>query len=198
MMYCMKLIIRILPLFCFLFLFSCHSKNIEGTQEEKDSYDTIFVYYHKGFYETSTRTPCSEMKELFEDEVVSETIAIDKDDYDLIYSYLSECSNKGTELTPCEASIYVRASAYDLCIDGCIICACDTNEKEIPVDNRALYLIRSLSGYYNYLDSLDLQFDRLIEEYGMPSNYEKRTSKPIDWDDEEEYDDYRKVALVRE
>ena len=191
----MKIVCQFFLLLC---MFSCHSRNIEGMHEDNDSYDTIYVYYHKGIYETSTRTPCNEMKEWSEDEDVSEVIAIDKDDYGLIYSYLSEYSNKGNVFTACEARIYVRASEYEICIDDCLICACDTNEKEIPVDDHALYLIRSLSGYYNYFYSLDLQYDRLIKEYGMPVNYEDRTVKHINWEDEENYNDFRKVALVRE
>ena len=77
-------------------------------------------------------------------------------------------------------------------------CACDINDNDIPIDDYALYLIRSLSGFYNYLDSLDLQFDRLIEEFGMPSCYQDKTVKYANWDDESFLDEYRKVALVRE
>ena len=50
----------------------------------------------------------------------------------------------------------------------------------------------------DYLLSLDLQFDRLIEEFGMPSCYQDQTVKYANWDDESFLDEDRKVALVRE
>ena len=184
------------PLFIFLTMVSCSH---QPKQTEKvDSFDTIFVTYHKGVYETSAPTPCSRVKERAEKEEVSEVIAISQEHYDLIFAYLSENSNKGDTSKSCEARMYVQVSEYEMCIDDRIGCACDINDNDIPIDDYALYLIRSLSGFYNYLDSLDLQFDRLIEEFGMPSCYQDQTVKYANWDDESFLDEDRKVALVRE
>ena len=187
----------VVPFLCCLCMLSCHSRQNRVQQETAESFDTIYVSYHKGVYETSVRTPCSLVKKWSESEDVSEVIVIDKRDYDAIFSYLSENADKGNDSTTCEARIYVQAAENEICINDVIVCACDVNEKDIPANDYALYLIRSLSGYYNYLDSLDLQFDRLIEKFGMPSCYQNKTIKDINWDDDAYYDDFRKVALVR-
>lgn len=186
----------ILFLYC-VCIISCHSRQVEKTQEGRDSNDTIFVSYQEGIYETSAPTTCKEMKEWSEDEEVSEVITINKEYYDAICSYLIENANKENDDMTCEARLYVQISEHEMCI-GDLGCACDINDKDIPANKYILYLIRSLSGYYNYFYSLDLQYDRLIKEYGMPVNYEDRTVKHINWEDEENYNDFRKVALVRE
>jgi len=196
-MYRMKTINSVIPLLCCLCMLSCHSRQNGVQQEKTDSFDTIYVSYHKGVYETSVRTPCSFVKKWSENEDISEVVFIDKRDYDAIYSYLTENANKGNDSTTCEARIYVRAAENEICIDDVIVCACDVNEKDIPANDYALYLIRSLSGYYNYLDSLDLQFDRLIEEFGLPSCYQNKNIKDANWDDDAFYDEFIKVALVR-
>ena len=184
--------------FCCLSLLSCHSRQTGEQTGKADSFDTIYVTYHKGVYETSTSTPCKHVKKWAEKKSVSEVVAISQEDFDIIFSYLSENSNKGDTSMSCEARMYVQVSEYEMCIDDWIGCACDINDNDIPTDEYALYLIRSLSGFYNYLDSLDLQFERLIEKYGMPSNYQDKTVKFANWDDESILDEVRKVALVRE
>ena len=195
---CMKTLNCIIPLLCCLCILSCHSRQIEEKQEKNETFDTIFVSYKEGIYETSARTPCNLMKEWSVDEEVSEVVVIAKEHYDAIFSYLSENSNKGNDSTACEARIYVQAANNEICFDDVIDCACDINEKSVPVNDYILYLIRSLSGYYNYLDSIDLKLDRLIGEYGVPSNYINRVHKFTNWEDEYNYDGYRKVALIRE
>ena len=161
------------------------------------------------------------MKEVAQEHDISEVIVIDKESYDTIYSYMSaiNVSDKRKDSYYCEARIFVQVSGYEMCI-GTPLCGCDANGNDAPTDNYVFYLIRSLSGYYNYLDSLDLQFDPLINEFGIPSNYQKRIFPKIvimgspdeygecemvefvlnekgEYVEESEYDDFRKVALVK-
>ena len=210
----------LIALLCCAYILSCSPQRHGERQKKESFYDTIFVSYQEGIYETSAATTCSQMKEWSVDEDVSEVFVIDKDSYDAICSYLTTVNDNNTTREGCEARLYVQVSAYEMCI-GDLGCACDVNDNGIPTDNYALYLIRSLSGYYNYLDSLDLQHDILINEFGIPSNYQKRIypklavkgspdeygareivelvkDKKGEYVEESDYDDFRKVALVRE
>ncbi len=210
----------LIALLCCAYILSCSPQRHGERQKKESFYDTIFVSYQEGIYETSAATTCNQMKEWSVDEDVSEIVVIDKDSYDAICSYLTTVNDNGTTREGCEARLYVQVSAYEMCI-GDLGCACDVNDNGIPTDNYALYLIRSLSGYYNYLDSLDLQHDILINEFGIPSNYQKRIypklavkgspdeygareivelvkDKKGEYVEESDYDDFRKVALVRE
>ena len=111
----------VVPFLCCLCMLSCHSRQNRVQQETAESFDTIYVSYQKGVYETSVRTPCSLVKKWSESEDVSEVIVIDKRDYDAIFSYLSENANKGNDSTTCEARIYVQAAENEICIDDVII-----------------------------------------------------------------------------
>lgn len=209
----------VIGLLCCANMLSCCSRYSGARPDKQMVYDTIFVSYQEGLYEASAAITCKQMKDWSADEDVAEIVVIDKDDYDAICSYLSETSGKGTVREGCEARLYVQVSTYEMCV-GDLGCGCDVDDNTLPTDKYALYLIRSLSGYYNYLDSLDLQYDNLINEFGIPTNYQKRiypklvVKGPTDefgaceiWEyvqdekgeyvDEYEYDDYRKVALVR-
>lgn len=157
--------------------------------------DTIYVSYREGLYETSAPTKCSDIKKYSNEHTITEVITIEKKDFDIIYSFLSERQNKGSFSFPCEARLFVRTTTCEMCI-GDLGCACDMDDNSIPVSDYALFLIKSLSGYYNFLDSVDLQYDRLINEFGIPANYKRNKALPLDDEDFFDYDDFRKVALV--
>ena len=200
----------IILILCSICLLSCNKRYPRGRQGDvKAAYDTIFVFYHEGTYETSCAVRCQDVKEGALESDISEVIVIDKESYDYIFSFLAgiNAAEKRTEFDFCESRVHVQVSEYEMCIGDMAGCGCNIYDNGIQTNDSALYLVLSLSGYYNYLDSLDLQFDYFINKYGIPSTYKKHEYKKpvvlpaneygeceiIGFDDE----DSRKVALVR-
>lgn len=150
--------------------------------------ETITVYYLHGFVDTNISVKCSEMRELAisgrkSDLVRFDTISIAHTDFLKLREYIHN-----SKVAP--GSVKQKAG-----IDSRIVAVYDTlavsfettyveygansRNEIVYTNNDIIYLLKSLSGYYNYFDKEDLlMFFPEIKEFGIPKAY-KRIKAPI-------------------
>lgn len=162
--------------------------------------DTIFVMYHTYIYETSIAEKCRDLSEFAKSLDIFQTISLEQDTFDSIESFINRHKEKANN-NYCEARIHVQMGEVEFCL-GDMDCICDIDDNDINASTWYNYLIKWKSGYYNSLDKDNLQWNPLIEYYGIPKDYvhEEIAHEGLMLDDSIEDDDshIRKVALVRE
>lgn len=143
--------------------------------------DTIIVYYLHGFVDTNISKECSVMREMAMKDKHSElvkydTICIAHSDFVKLRDYIS--STKVVR----DTTIGVPG------IDSRIVAVYDTfavsfettynkyganaRNEIVYANSEIIYLLKSLSGYYNYFDKKDLLlFFPEIKKYGIPKTH---------------------------
>lgn len=148
--------------------------------------DTIIVYYLQSLIDTSIPKSCSVMKKSAMSDRISpfiryDTICIQHSDFVKLKEFISNQN-------------IVHDTINRFCIDSRIVAVYDTlavsfgetenmyglnqNDKIVYANNEIIYLLKSLSGYYNHFDKEDLlSFFPEIKEFGIPKTY-KRAEYP--------------------
>ena len=189
-------------------LLSCINKNGKASYCDEEINDTIFVTYAPYLFESSVMTSCRELAEDAKCDSVQLVVKeISLVDYDLIADFIKNVDYNGED-SACEARVHIKMGDRELCISDFICCACNLDDKGIDTSNDeyAIYKLKQLSGYYNCFDSLDIQYDELIQKYGIPKDYRYENKKvltkggPDSFDDLDEFElnfeEIRRVAIV--
>lgn len=171
----MKTNSNLLSLILILFLCSCQSK-----QEKKHNSvnkETILVIYLTGDVETSSRIPCKRMGlNTYYESIVADTVQISHNDFSMINNLLKNQKTSNIE-SSCDSRIYLKKDSVELCI-GNNNCVSNIDNKSIDMDIKTVYLIKCISGYYNFFSKEQLLCDEGIIKYGIPKNYKYQKSSP--------------------
>lgn len=149
--------------------------------------DTITVYYLHGFVDTNISKKCSEMKEMAMNDEISpyvkyDTICITHADFVRLKNYVTNqkvISDSTIKICSIDSRI---VAVYDTLAvsfgDTRNLYGSNQNGEFVCATNEIVYLIKSLSGYYNYFDKEDLlSFFPEIKHFGIPKTY-KRIKPP--------------------
>ena len=131
--------------------------------------NTITVAYLTGNINTSVpyEFACLKQSQM---NIKADTIIIDSADFKSIYRFLSKSHYTELKNKNCDARIYVSCKNKEVCL-GLIDCMVDRRNKVFEQDLKSAYLIKWKSGYFNYYQKEDLEFDATIRLYGIPSDY---------------------------
>jgi len=153
--------------------------------------DVIIVYYKHGFVDTSTSIPCSKMRESAlnekkRDYIHFDTVYVTHPDFAKIKNYISNMqvvpSDDKTEIPGIDSRI---VAVYDTLAvsfgENFAEYGANSNNQLVYSNNEIVYLLKSLSGYYNYFDDAELLvFFPEIKEYGIPATYKHVMYPDID------------------
>lgn len=144
--------------------------------------DTIIVYYLHGIVDTNISKQCSVMREMAMKNKRSEgvrydTICIAHSDFVKLRDYISS------------TKVVRDTTIGDLDIDSRIVAVYDTlavsfettynkyganaRNEIVYANSEIIYLLKSLSGYYNYFDKEYLLYFPEIKVYGIPKTYKR-------------------------
>lgn len=150
--------------------------------------ETITVYYLHGFVDTSISKKCSEMRKQAisgrkSDLVRFDTISIAHTDFIKLREYIYNSNvvpksvRKRTDIDSRIVAVYdTLAVSFETTYHEY---GANSRNEIVYTNNEIIYLLKSLSGYYNYFDKEDLlMFFPEIKEFGLPKTY-KRIKKPI-------------------
>lgn len=134
-----------------------------------------------GFVETNRSIPCSESKQTAMSEQTFPTKELDKviirhKDFMKIKSYMQNMcvvSSTETEIPSIDSRITIVYDTLAVSFnDTYTKYGSNAKNQLVYANNEIAYLIKSLSGYYNYFDKKDLlMWFPEIKEYGIPSTY---------------------------
>lgn len=144
--------------------------------------DTIIVYYMNGFVDTNINIPCSERKQVAVSDKYSETteydcIVINHNDFIKIKNYLQNMrlvpQEIKTEISDIDSRITVVYDSLAVSFGETYTkYGADANNKLVYGNEEVIYIIKSLSRYYNYFTKSELQmWFPEIKKYGIPSTY---------------------------
>lgn len=149
-----RTIIRALLLFMSLFLCSC----VTNTKK-----DFVKVTFLTGPVETTVPFDVNSFKVV--DKSDCDTIIIPEKHFSTIKRVLVE-HGRDFKTMSCDERIYVLYDTIEVCF-GDFNCPMYNNEHLDSV----VYLIKSLSSYYNYFSIEELKEDPYIDKYGIPDTY---------------------------
>lgn len=152
--------------------------------------DTIVVYYLHGFVDTSISKTCLEMKKMAMNDESSrfvryDTICITHSDFLKLRNYVSNpklVPEKIKNVGGLDSRIVVVYDTLAVSFETTTNQYGENSRNEIVyANNEIVYLLKSLSGYYNYFDKEDLlQFFPEIKEFGIPKTYKRVRYPAVD------------------
>ena len=172
------------------YIVSCTNSTVKNNLYPSDS---IVVIFWKGSVDFNIIQPCSTSFKNASLMAADTIISIEKNKFTTIKKALKEAKvqkNQGL----CNASIYVKTDSTEICL-------CDMNraynrkDEQIALDLYTIYLIKSESGFYNYVHESLLDTYEEIRKYGIPANHKYFLSdvkKPI------RFAPTSKVILIKE
>ena len=163
----MKYIFKIFLLIVLSSYISCNNKkNDDDIQEKK----TISLFYLTGNIETVSKLSCDYFYNNTEIKNESaDTIIISLKDFKRIENF-SNNSKLITKNSECDVRMILQLENNQICI-GESSCITNIYDKKIQTDLSNIYLIKKLSGYFNYFSEEELKNDETIKKYGIPNNY---------------------------
>ena len=157
--------LNLFVLFIVLFsMLSCDNKN--GNE--------ITAFYFCGKIESYRQLDCATLDSSCKMSDYDDTIFIDSNMAEKFKrgvkeAKIQECNNS---LTPI---IYVNFGSMELCLSEtdnfCWVKQSNGNYNTSVLSNKIAYLLKWKSKYYNHLSSVDLKFDKGIQQFGVPSDY---------------------------
>lgn len=148
----------------FLFINCTHRNNQEFT-----------IYYFCGDIEPYCRIECADLKKYCMNKEYDDTLYTDLAKMEEIKKAIMNAKPVKVQNPTLSALMYVQIGNYELCLNGrdnqCWIRQGDGEFRTYILNNKAIYLLKCISKYYNYFDTLE--DDKEIQLYGIPSDYEK-------------------------
>ena len=156
--------ITILILSIILFNSSCKKES------KMNSPKAISLFYFTGSIDAINGLSCDYMHNNIEiKKELADTIAISNNDFNRIKNFLNK-NELITQGSRCDVRMILEFESNQICI-GEFNCITNINEDYIESDLSNIYLIKYLSGYFNYFTKEQLIYDETIKKYGIPNNY---------------------------
>ena len=143
-------------------LMCCTHKQV--TPQLESNRDSIVVAYYPYTFETTVRVSCRSMALEAAKVPVDTIISLHKEDFDKIKGFV-ENQVPTDESHGCDARIYIKSGASEVCLGSVLSCLCDINDNNIEGAMDAIYLIKWKSGFFNCFDREELNYDETIKEY---------------------------------
>lgn len=158
---------EILFICLFFLLCSCQDSKKDTKTDERD---TIFVSYYPYIFDTNIRISCASMAKESSEIGLDSIIPIQKDYFDKMKLYIK---NKQTiqNTDGCDTRIYIKNGTSELCMGGFVSCLCNINDNILEEDIECTFLIKWKSGYFNCFNKNELIYDKSIEKFGIPDDY---------------------------
>lgn len=163
----MKYTFKIFSLVILSLYISCKENKKDNNIQEKK---TISLFYLTGKIETVSKLTCDYFYNNAEIKKESaDTIIISLKDFKRIDFFLnnSKLMNKKSD---CDIRMMLKFENNKICI-GELNCTNNNYGQTLQTDLSNIYLIKKLSGYFNYFSEEELQNDETIKRYGVPDNY---------------------------
>lgn len=182
------LLFLLLPLFL-----SCTTKQ-QRNNIGNEGTDTIYVSYYPYTFESNTRVTCLSLSESSAIHQVDSIIHLSQEHFDKIAQFIQNhetvSKNEG-----CDSRICVKYGSSEICIGDISSCLCDINDTNLHDVPEIIYIIKWKSGYFNCFNESDLNYDRTIENFGIPKDYMCKREEIID-DNNIRKLGLRKIAFV--
>lgn len=166
-------------IFVSLMLFCCTNKQI-GLQQDENNIDTIYVTYYPYVFESNISVSCAELADISYDIPTDSIIYLSRDTFDRILQYVQSHNSTG-DVNGCDCRIHIKSENYEMCL-GVAGCLCDLDDNHLEEDLEVIYLIKWKSGYFNCIDKNWLIYDKSIEKYGFPNDYNHHGKNNLDDD----------------
>lgn len=150
-----------------IMLASCATDSTKTSWTEAS--DSIVVTFKPGLWESSAATPCNIVFDKIEKTDVDTVIKLPTDEFKKIKTALTTAKKKGGE-NVCDAILQVKTDTFRTCICS-FNRAYNIDNEEIYINEEVIYLLKSRSGYYNYIEKDMLRYDRGIKKFGIPKDY---------------------------
>lgn len=138
---------------------------------KESGYEKSFaqVFYLCGDFETNVAIAPSSIKEMSNSVTCSNNIFTDSITTLKLTSILNKNFNTDIKKSV-DCRMYINMGQKEYVVDASNRMY-DIVGTSVYIDDKYVYFIKELTGYYNYLDIKSLQEDSLIQKYGFPSNY---------------------------
>ena len=139
-----------------------------------EHFDILFI---PGFKETYIQVNCQTLIDDWATHTSRpDTNIIDHNSFELIKRFMTKNHQNDTSKA-CNSRLLIRLDSISLCI-GTDTCVSNLKGHIINRDMRVLYLIKCISGYYNYIQVEDLKNLPEIKIFGIPKNYRFNRTPP--------------------
>lgn len=122
---------------------------------------------------------------------IPKTIKVSKIDFLRLNNYFDGL-NILKNRSDCDARMYVKSDAYEYCINVDNL-VCNNSDSTSKDDLETIYLLKCITGYYNYFSRDKLYNDLAIKRFGIPKNYKYHYNLPTIKKEE-----FMKVELIEE
>jgi hypothetical protein len=139
---------------------------------------TVEIIYLKGSFDTFTSLKCGSLHKS-KSIPIKDTILYDEKLIGRIINQVRKLNTIQNIANPCDTRIQCRITESNG--DSLLLCIGEFNclfldGKSVESNDSLVYLIKKMSGYYNYFTKESLIYFREIKKFGIPSDYKDMRS----------------------
>ena len=136
-----------------------------------DGYPYITVFYYPGHFEPSLPFTYSKLEEAAKNSIVTDTIDIKPSLYQSIEDNMKRITVLSTDAQCLDTRMLIQLDSICVCV-SCFNDVVSSDSTQVSFSPETIYEIKTVTGYYNTFDIQELQYDSLIQQYGIPNNYQ--------------------------
>lgn len=172
---------HIVILSCFIVAF------VSCSTTKSDDCPYITVFYYSGHFEPSLPLTYSKLVEAEKNSIITDTIVIRPSLYHSIKDNMRSTTVLSTDAKWLDTRVLIQLDSICVCI-SIFNDVVSSDSTQVSFSSKDIYEIKKATGYYNTFNIQELQFDSLIQQYGIPDNYQISN---------EDVKSYRKIIVKR-